>query len=267
MAQVYLGNTLINQTWLGNTLLNKLELQPWQFILYGGGDIITNQTDFEDRLDFNVSGVTLGSFEIQNNNVYANFNYSSWSGNPFTFVDNAFTGSNATALYSIAPFNPSFRMFNGVTSLQSIYLVDIFYKERSGLDFARSFGQQSFNGCTGLTSDKIIIDPYSFIGQSAFAFCTGLTSAPAVWQYGPFAFNGCTNLNFANWPNLGIQNDGQGPSPVAIGQSTGDNNVFQNVANGGTINVPSFYATVNAGNPDGDLVYLSGTKGWTINYI
>jgi hypothetical protein len=261
MAQAYLGNTLINQTWLGNTLLNKLELQPWDFILYGGGDIITSQTDFEDRIEPGLTEVTIGGFAIENNNVFVSFDTS--AGTRLEFVDNTFTGSNATAVYSTYPFEVPFRMFYQVTSLESIYLVNA---RPMTLPYSRDINEQAFSGCTGLTSDKITLDPFSYIGQSAFAFCTGLTSAPVGWSCGPFAFNGCTNLNFVNWPNFGTFNDGQF-SNVALGQGTGNNNVFQNVASGGTINIPTAFATVASGNPDGDLVYLSGTKGWTINYV
>jgi len=266
MAQVYFGNTLINQTWLGNTLLNKLELQPWEFILYGNNDFITSRAEFEAKLDFGPYDFALGKFEIKDNNLYATFDYSGGPNivNPFTFVDNAFTGSSYTALYSTTTWNPSFRMFYQVTSLESIYLVNA---RPRNFPFQRNFLEQSFMGCEGLTSDKIEIDPFSILYASAFRNCTGLTSFPKIYQCGPGSLRGCPNLNSINWPGFGIQNDGQGPVPSALGFGTGNDNVFTDAANSGSIDIPIFYATVNGGNPDGDLVYLSGTKGWTINYI
>jgi len=52
-----------------------------------------------------------------------------------------------------------------------------------------------------------------------------------------------------------------------LGGSPANNSVFNNVASGGTIYVPSFFETNNSGQPDGDIVYLRDTKGWTINYV
>ena len=267
MAQAYLGNTVLNQTWLGNTQINKVEFQPWEFILYGGGDVVTSQADFEDKIDTlatSNSGITVGTFEIQNNNVFVNFDTSAWNGNPFEFIPNAFTGSSATALYSTAKFDLGDKMFFNVTSLQSIYLVDAL---STGTPFSREFGEQSFQGCTGLTSANITIDPFSILLASAFEGCTGLTSFPKIQQCGPAAFKGCTSLNSLNWPRFGEEPSNGLYEPTALGFSTGNGNVFLDVASGGTINIPILYSTVNGGSPDGDLVYLSGTKSWTINYI
>lgn len=54
---------------------------------------------------------------------------------------------------------------------------------------------------------------------------------------------------------------------TAIGGSTGQTGTFQDIKTSGSISVPSFYSTVNGGSPDGDLVYLSSSRGWTINYL
>lgn len=56
------------------------------------------------------------------------------------------------------------------------------------------------------------------------------------------------------------------PSCTTLGQTNGYNNVFLNCTNLTTVYCPTALATVDGGNPDGDLVYAVGL-GATINYI
>jgi len=56
------------------------------------------------------------------------------------------------------------------------------------------------------------------------------------------------------------------PSCTTLGQTTGYNDVFLNCTNLTTVYCPTALATVDGGNPDGDLVYAVGL-GATINYI
>lgn len=57
------------------------------------------------------------------------------------------------------------------------------------------------------------------------------------------------------------------PVVTNLGGSVVNNNVFTNIKLGATITVPIALQTANAGAPDGDLVYASGTRGATIIYI
>ena len=57
------------------------------------------------------------------------------------------------------------------------------------------------------------------------------------------------------------------PNCTSLGLTTGDNSVFSGCTNLTKVYVPTALATVDGGNPDGDLVYAVGTLGATINYI
>lgn len=57
------------------------------------------------------------------------------------------------------------------------------------------------------------------------------------------------------------------PSCTQIGDSVNADFVFENIKTGTTITVKKVLETVNAGAPDGDLVYAAGTRGATIVYI
>jgi hypothetical protein len=57
------------------------------------------------------------------------------------------------------------------------------------------------------------------------------------------------------------------PSCTTLGQTTGYNDVFLNCTNLTTVYCPTALATVDGGNPDGDLVYAVGTLGAAITYV
>jgi len=55
------------------------------------------------------------------------------------------------------------------------------------------------------------------------------------------------------------------PSCTALGTTTGDNFVFSTIiGNTITLTVPSALMTCNAGNPDGDIVYLQANNTVTV---
>jgi hypothetical protein len=73
-------------------------------------------------------------------------------------------------------------------------------------------------------------------------------------------FSGNTSMTYVNLSSLS--------GSTSLGGSVTNNNCFLNVPNTGFIQVPSYLSASNAGNPDGDLVYLKTTpRNWTINYI
>lgn len=157
-----------------------------------------------------------------------------------------------------------------------------------------------FAGCTSLVSTDDIVKPsIQMLPVNIFAGCTSLTTAdfPDVVEIRSNAFDGCTSLSSINIPNvtgigpavfgstaaavysfplaLGIGNgcfsDCQNAttfdlsSVVVLGDTTGDDQVFfLTTGNTITLTVPTAMMTVNAGNPDGDIVYLQANNTVTV---
>ena len=113
----------------------------------------------------------------------------------------------------------------------------------------------AFNGCSGLTSVDLPI--LITVGSAAFIDCVSITSLsfPAATTIGNGAFRYCTSLASVYLPSC-----------TALGSSVLDNFVFED-NNDPTVTVPTALATVNAGNPDGDLQYVTDTLSGTVNYI
>jgi hypothetical protein len=124
-----------------------------------------------------------------------------------------------------------------------------------------SFARNTSITNTDFVSGSIGIGSGSAL-TSTFSGSTSLVSAsfPNALIVGNNTFLGCTSLGFVNLPSL----SSIGGYP--LGSTTGNNNVFLDTALSGSITVPSFLSSSNAGSPDGDLTYLSG-RGWTINYV
>lgn len=90
-------------------------------------------------------------------------------------------------------------------------------------------------GCTSLTT--LIIANTTAVGVAILELCTALTTVN---------LSSCTDL----------------------GGTAGDDNVFLSIAgNTITVTIPIAQQTINAGAPDGDLVYLAANNTATINYI
>ena len=99
------------------------------------------------------------------------------------------------------------------------------------------------------------------LGSNAFRNATSIVSASFnnATSVGSTCFGDCSSLAYVSLTALSGDN--------ALGGSPGDDSVFSNVADSGSITIPSYYSSSNSGNPDGDLEYLINTKGWTVNYI
>ena len=99
--------------------------------------------------------------------------------------------------------------------------------------------------------------------------------APNVEELGPqnlySVFNGC-DFTSVNFPNVTTIGDGcfrlcssletiNIPSCQNLGSTTGDNSVFEFISgNNITLTIPTALLTVDAGNPDGDIVYLDANN-------
>ena len=103
------------------------------------------------------------------------------------------------------------------------------------------------------------------INRSAFNSNTSMVSAsfPSVTNITELfgvshQFILCSALTYVYLPSL-ISPNGLGGNPSYTG-------VFELTALNGNITVPIAFQTNNAGNPDGDIEYLTG-RGWTVTYI
>ncbi|NTW20543.1 MAG: leucine-rich repeat protein [Nostocales cyanobacterium W4_Combined_metabat2_030] len=93
----------------------------------------------------------------------------------------------------------------------------------------------------------------TFRGNSLLtSFTAPLLTSITGWN----AFKDAVSLVTFNTPNL-----------ATLGATTLFNNVFENIKTGCFISVKASLQTANAGAPDGDLVYASGTRGATIVYV
>ena len=102
------------------------------------------------------------------------------------------------------------------------------------------------------------------VGYRAFYSDSRLVSASLgtntdLYQISSQAFTNCTQLKDIYIPTL--------TGSRALGGTTGQTSVFNNVPVSGSITIPSFYSSSNGGSPDGDLNYLITTRGWTVNYV
>lgn len=119
-------------------------------------------------------------------------------------------------------------------------------------------------------------------GPRVFSYCNNLTllTAPKAVSVGQYFINrsAIKNLSFPNLTTCAdlafaseIANSQMQtiymPKLVNLGPTVANNNVFFNTKIGVTITVKASLQTVNAGSPDGDLVWVSGARGATIIYI
>lgn len=121
------------------------------------------------------------------------------------------------------------------------------------------------------------------LGSFAINTCGAIVtiSLPACTTIGANAMADCPNLRIVNIPvctSCGVAVWGTSstsalttiyaPLLADLGGTPGDDTCFNNVAGQTiTITVPVSLQTINAGNPDGDLVYLAANNTATINYV
>lgn len=151
------------------------------------------------------------------------------------------------------------------------------------LRLATTLGTSCFQG-SPLTGVLRFDSVTTLSGVSAFRACSFttismplLTSVPIVFNGGCFELN--TNLTTLSFPILtAIGGNFVGfcsaltslslPLCTDFGGTTGDDEIFMPIAgNTITLTVPTSLATCNAGNPDGDIQYLSANNTATINYV
>ncbi|MCP2027485.1 hypothetical protein L1276_002642 [Flavobacterium sp. HSC-32F16] len=116
----------------------------------------------------------------------------------------------------------------------------------------------TFYLCSKLTTVKTGI--ITEIGKNVFDSCSSFTGVgldlTECKYFGNQAFRSCYSYTEINAPAL-----------VTCGESPSYNGVFENIKTGIIITVSSSLKTINAGQPDGDLVYASQTRQANIIYV
>lgn len=142
-----------------------------------------------------------------------------------------------------------------------------------------SAGGTCFAGCTNVTTFSLPV--LSTAGHYCFSTCTNVTTftLPTLTAVGGDCFADCTSATTFMLGNVTTTSVAAFKGCVAakafdltsctnLGSSPDDNSVFANITgNTVTITVPTALSTCNAGNPDGDLIYLAFNNTATINYI
>jgi len=217
-----------------------------------GQDAFYNQSTLISASFLGATIVDRSAFEFCTNLRYVNL--PSWvtasgGGETFFGCSNLVSASFPNLTFQPSPQVLADGIFGGCTSLKYVDLPKFIH-----IPF------RMFDGCNSLPTVNIPLA--TKIYQWGFRNCTSLKSVsfPNVSSVDAQAFITCTSLTSINLPALS--------GPTALGGSTGNDNVFTNLPNTGSITVPSYLSASNAGVPDGDLVYLTTSpRSWTINYI
>lgn len=213
------------------------------------------------------------------NNGFANITISGSLDFPvLTFMGTGCFGTNP-GIFSINAPSMSFIPTNGfsaTTNMVSCSMVNVktinasafqnsscSFFDFGGFNSGSIIGSNVFNNSkivnTNFISGAILISG-SAQASGPFRGVTTLVSAsfPSCSFLGPGAFAFSSLLANVNLRGLSGSN--------ALGGSTAATDVFTSTALSGSITIPSFYSSSNAGAPDGDLAYLI-SRAWTVNYV
>lgn len=145
------------------------------------------------------------------------------------------------------------------------------------LDACTTLGLAAIGNCTSVATFNF--PALTTAGNDCFYPCVSATTftLPLLTSAGNNCFRGCTSVVTFSLPLLTSAGSScfqdcsatviSLPNCTSLGLTTGDNSVFSGCTNLTTVYVPTALATVDGGNPDGDLVYAVGTLGATINYL
>jgi hypothetical protein len=207
---------------------------------------ITNTNFISGSQDF--TGLT--NFAFCNLLVTASLN------NQTTIPNNSFYGCSSLSVLDFSSYG------TGSIGSQGFYnCTSLTYSSLNDLEFTNNIGDSAFRGCTGLV--EINFPQALTVLNGAFLNCTNLVSASlsSATTIGPSCFGispSTGSLQYVFLPSVS--------GSTGLGGNTGNTNVFLNQSNSGSITIPSFYSSSNAGTPDGDLSYLIG-KGWSVTYV
>lgn len=189
---------------------------------------------------------------------------------------------------AILTYSNSNYMFDGCSKLTNLTVANV-----TGL------GQRAFQNCVKLLS--LNLSNCTSVGFAAFSGCTLLANVVSLsntTSLENYCFSNCPNL--AGSYTVGVNSIGTGvfggnkissltlpsltsitgtmssmsfltnfyaPNLATIGATTGNNNIFNLIKIGVTLTVKASMATVNGGSPDGDLVYVTGSRSGTVIYV
>jgi hypothetical protein len=260
-ANFNLGSTQVNSIWLGNTKVWPTLPPHTDFIVgWESSDVTKFTPNALAAIPF--SGSTYYTLAPSSSIKVDAFNFSFV---PQTIISASFPSISTIGLKAFWIQNSLKYVFfpNAVGEI----LLDTFRAcisleliAPSTFPNITSIGETAFSDCTALIS--VDMPSALFLGVRSFRNDTSLQSVSFAnaKTLQNSVFRDCIALTSINLPSLSGSN--------ALGGSPTNNTVFQGVPNIGTITVPSFYATNNAGAPDGDLQYLkTAPRNWTINYI
>lgn len=171
-------------------------------------------------------------------------------------TSNVFTLSNVDDLETTGYFSLAYTPFTGSITFPKLKAIgyNTFY---SNANIAGpSYGYRCFQ--------EFNAPSCSYVGYQAFGYNQGMIScsigtATNIEFIGGNAFTNCAQMQYLDLRTISGSN--------ALGGSPANNNVFFNIATGGTAYVPSFLSASNVTQPDGDIDYLQNTRGWTINWV
>lgn len=214
--------------------------------------------------------VSVGSYVFQSCSMISNFDFpllTEIRGAAFSGCSNleTITTGNVSVLAG-----GSFRLCEKLTSFNCNYI--------------KIVEPNCFEKCSSLVSIVGLSNATS-IGSNAFSECVSLGGAiamPLVTSIGYQAFRNCYKITDYDMPELLTLKEASSithtfsnglsvntiymPKIITLG-TVGNNNIFSGIKKGCTITVPIAMKTINLGNPDGDLVYVSTSQAASIIYV
>jgi hypothetical protein len=184
-------------------------------------------------------------------------------------------GSNSFTNCSNLPQSGLTLPFDQITQIYSETFKNCSNLTEVNYSLATDVGREAFRNCDLVTSINLPLT--TVIGEEAFYSCNVLSSinVPNVITIGPNAFyqSKATIYNFPDATTIGffafagctLATSFNLSSCTNLGGTVGDNGVFVGITgNTITLTVPTALMTCNAGNPDGDIVYLQANNTVTI---
>lgn len=283
------GGVTVDPT--GEMVIPELEEYETVFVTYSCDDCVSELLILTAK---DVAGLRLGFYDIENTPVADPNSVSDWN----TFWD---LPTNGIPFSSVIVTSNEVKLIGG----GNLIIKDFAFQSSTAIDYLIDesgviieVGDASF---ASVVMSEFTANSMVDAGLQSFAGASTITTfnATSLENAGQDCFSSlaCTTFNALNLVNLGmgcfsnssisgaytfnslltVKDDGfllasqitalTMPILTTLGSTTSFDRVFLNMTLLANLTVPAALATVDGGNPDGDLVYASGTLGTTINYI